>query len=84
MREGKMYRVNHQKKGDLKKHGHNYSEIHQKGKNWCVLENSAQMLQDWHQTVQNWWKNGLEKKSLSWQTPSKNRSKLTALDFFHF
>ena len=32
-----------------------------KGKNWCVLENSAQMLQDRHQTFQNWWKNGLEK-----------------------
>ena len=32
-----------------------------KGKNNCVLENSAQMLQDRDQTSQNWWKNGLEK-----------------------
>ena len=32
-----------------------------KGKDWCVLENSAQMLQDRHQTFQNWWKHGLEK-----------------------
>ena len=32
-----------------------------KGKTWCVLENSAQMLQDMDQTFQNWWKNGLEK-----------------------
>ena len=32
-----------------------------KGKNWCVLENSAYMQQDRHQTFQNWWKNGLEK-----------------------
>ena len=32
-----------------------------KGKNNCVLENSAQMLLDRDQTFQNWWKNGLEK-----------------------
>ena len=32
-----------------------------KGKNWCILENSAYMQQDRHQTFQNWWKNGLEK-----------------------
>ena len=32
-----------------------------KGKSWCVLENSAHMLQDRHQTFQIWWKNGLEK-----------------------
>ena len=54
-----------------------------KGKNNCVLENSAQMLQDRDQTFQNF-KIGLEKWSWSWQTPSKNRSKLTALDFFIF
>ena len=29
-----------------------------KGKSWCVLENSAHMLQDRHQTFQIWWKNG--------------------------
>ena len=47
------YRVD-QKKCDLKKNGHNSSEIHQKGKKLlCVSENSALMLQDRHQTVQN-------------------------------
>ena len=42
------------KKWDLKNNGHNSSEIHQKGKKLlCVSENSALMLQDRHQTVQN-------------------------------
>ena len=42
------------KKWDLKNNCHNSSEIHLKGKKLlCVLENSALMLQDRHQTVQN-------------------------------
>ena len=42
------------KSGISKNNGHNSSEIHQKGKKLlCVSENSALMLQDRHQTVQN-------------------------------
>ena len=29
-----------------------------KGISWCVLENSAYMMQDRHQTFQNWLRNG--------------------------
>ena len=55
-----------------------------KGKNWCVLENSAQMLQDRHQTFQNWWKNGIEKLTGSWQPPSKNERNLMQLILTYF
>ena len=46
-----------------------------KGKSWCVLENSASMLQDRSRIFQNWCKNGFEQLTGSWQPPSKNERK---------
>ena len=50
-----------------------------KGKSWCVLENSASMLQDRSRIFQNWCKNGLEQSTGSWQPPSKNERNLMQL-----
>ena len=40
------------------------------------------MLQDRDQTFQNWWKNGLEKLTGSWQPPSKNERNPVDFDLF--
>ena len=53
MREGKMYRVNHQKKGDLKKHGHNYTEIYQKGKKLVCFGKLEQLTGSWQLPSKN-------------------------------
>ena len=55
-----------------------------KGKNWCVLEYSAEMLQDRPQTFQNWCKNGLEQLTGSWQPPSKNERNLMQFILTYF
>ena len=49
------------------------------GESLVVLENSAQMLQDRQQYVQNLWKNGCEKLTWSFQILSKNKKEVTIL-----
>ena len=44
----------------------------------------AKMLQDRHQTFQNWCKNGLEQLTGSWQPPSKNERNLMQLILTYF
>ena len=49
-----------------------------------VLENSGYLLPDGHLTFQNWWRNGWEKWTWSWQPPSKNGTNLMQWIFFAF
>ena len=74
-----LYRVSQKKRVISKNMGITTLKSIRKGKNWCVLENSAYMLQDRHQTFQNWCKNDLEQLTGSWQPPSKNERNLMQL-----